>query len=141
MTEAINQPDCVTASSLIRVVFRIARDHVWSWEAKLGSPVHTLRTWMKDKGWSEHGAWRWMRDGFGAYVWCCFVSAERHELWDLQDAVKRDWDRIRRYMQNPACRSIGLGAVVWVAWVALEVIVAIDVAVWVRGRTWRRVVR
>ena len=82
-----------------------------------------------------------MRDGFDASAWCCCVAAERHELWDLQDVVKRDWDRIRRYMQNPACQSVGLGAVVWVAWVALKVIVAIGVTVWVRGRTWRRVVR
>ena len=156
VTGAKNHFDCVTSSSLFRVVFRLARDHGCSWEARPGSPVHELRKWMRKRGWQEHAPWRWtreglnlqmrgnvnfqrqmhvFRDGWRAWAWGRFVNSDRHELRDLQgvriqDVLKRDWDRIRRFMQNPACRSFGLGAVVSPAWFGKVVGNASDRCYW-----------
>ena len=120
----------------------MARDYGCSWEARPGSPVPELRKWMRKKRVGGACPWRWMRDGLNeqmrgsanlqrqmhvfrdgwrALAWGCFVESERHELRDLQgvrvqDVLKRGQDRIRRFMQNPACRSVGLGAVVSPAW-------------------------
>ena len=70
------------------------------------------------------------RDGWRAYAWNRFVACVRHELRDLHDVRKRDWDRIRRFMQNPACRRIGLSTVVSPAWFGETVDDASDGCFW-----------
>ena len=51
----------------------------------------------------------------------CCDGTGKHELQDLQgvtvaDVLHRDWERNRGLMQNRACRSVALGAVVSPAW-------------------------
>ena len=112
----------------------------------------------EEKGWEEPAPWRWTRDGLNlqirgnvnfrsdrqmhvfrdgwrALAWGRFVESEGHKLRDLQgvraqDVLKRDWDRIRHFMQNPACRSVGLGAVVSPAWFGKVVDNASDRCFW-----------
>ena len=111
---------------------------------------------MCARGWSEHRPWRWtrdhlvlsfcgnvkldkllhiFRDDWRAYAWSRFVASGRHELRELQgvtvaQVINRDWKRIRRLMQSPACRSVGLGAVVSPAWFKDRLDVADDRCLW-----------
>ena len=138
--------DVLTANNLFRISYRLWKRGQATWNRLAGSPVATLRKWLRDKGWSEQSPWEWthqfprlniqftderfdlasaqhcIRDGWRLWVWDQFLHGSRHELHDLQhtkanDLLDLDWNKIRKVCASHAgCRTVALGASVSPAW-------------------------
>ena len=141
----LNHLDILAATNLLRVVYGIWNKGLASWNSIAGTPVATLRKWMRDKGWIESGPWNWthefrlavnfhdstfhielgkhlLRDGWRLWCWDQVLHTSRHEVQDLhhtqaKDLLSLDWDLIRKVAAtNAGCRTVSVGASVSPAW-------------------------
>ena len=141
----LNHLDILAATNLLRVVYGIWNKGLASWNSIAGTPVATLRKWMRDKGWIESGPWNWthefrlavnfhdstfhielgkhlIRDGWRLWCWDQVLHTSRHEVQDLhhtqaKDLLSLDWDLIRKVAATSAgCRTVSVGASVSPAW-------------------------
>lgn len=136
--------DVVSASSLSRVVSVLKHRKLCEWHSVPGSPVATLRAWLRSRGWRETGPWSWTIDGlptFGiglsmlpanmhvlrqGWRWWCwnrFLKTPRHEIRsagldrvNMSDFARCNWKLIRLAGVDAARRSVMLAAFVSCAW-------------------------
>ena len=138
--------DCVTAVQLFRVVANLAQKRLVHWRSSAGCPVHSLRKWLRDRGWREIGEWAWehtsglltinfadpgfdvkhashtLRDGWKLWCWDKFLNADRHEAPQLaqcsgQEILKVNFKKIREFISvDAAARSVATLATVSPAW-------------------------
>lgn len=63
---------CLSLPGTLKLPYAVhsLRTHVWgaadvfylgtvTWKSGAGCPVHSLRKWFKDRGWTEAGEWHW----------------------------------------------------------------------------------
>ena len=135
--------DVRSACNLFRLVFRMrGSSNPCQWNSANGSPVWTLRKWMRERNWLENAPWCWsnqhitvnvhrdgnlpsmlhkLRDGWKLYCWSRFLATGRHEAPEVSGVdhtkvVNVAWQPVRAQMKRPACRTAALGAAVSPAW-------------------------
>ena len=55
----VHHLDCVTATQLLRIVSALFAKGWVNWSSTAGCPVHSLRNWLKNRGWKEKGQQHW----------------------------------------------------------------------------------
>ena len=51
--------DCLAAGNLLRCVRQLKEVGRLRWHNRGGSPLHTLRRWLQERGWTEVSPWKW----------------------------------------------------------------------------------